>query len=417
METCAITVEYNPFHMGHLRQLSLVRQELGKKTGLVVLMSGPFCQRGEPAILDKGQRALLALKMGADLVLELPQAFAMASAERFAQGAVQTLLATGVVRRLAYGTESPQDLDRIKDLAAFLLEEEDDLGRAIRQGIALGRGFASSRQEAVSQLTQDPSKARLLAESNTILAVEYEKALLRYGPLPSLALPLYEKDRHSAGLIRDRIWEAIREEKEETYWNLVKDLAPLLPPSSTAMLMDALLSGSGYLHEEMLAPSLLLSPLLKDKEKLSEVWGMQGGLAGRIVKTLKDDPASLLKEGSRPYDDFIRGLASRAHPASRVRRAILAASLGILDRDEALTREGPGYIRILAFNRQGRRLLSYMRKTARLPLVSKASDFRGLKDKGARAQARLDLQAQALWNYHAGLRGESEFQRPLIQVP
>lgn len=144
---------------------------------------------------------------------------------------------------------------------------------------------------------------------------------------------------------------------------------------------------------------------------------MQGGLAGRILKALKEDPAQALAEGTSPYQTFVNRLASRAHPASRIRRAILAASLGIRAQDEALTREGPTYIRVLAFNRRGRKLLSYMRHQASLPLIMQASDFRKLKDEKAQAQAKLDLQAQAVWNHHAGLADQSEFQRPLIQVP
>jgi hypothetical protein len=52
-----------------------------------------------------------------------------------------------------------------------------------------------------------------------------------------------------------------------------------------------------------------------------------------------------------------------------------------------------------------------MRHEARLPIVMNASDFRGLDDESARRQAELDLQAQALWNEHAGQRQNSEFER------
>ena len=395
----------------------MIRQHLGDKTGLVICMSGPFCQRGVPALLDKGLRAKLALSMGADLVLELPQAFAIASAERFAQGAVHTLLATGVVRHLAYGSEDPTQARQIRQLASLLAQEPEETGRAIRQGIAEGKGFAASRQQAVESLTGDPLMGRLLSQSNTILAVEYEKALARWGPLPSLALPLLEKEKTSASLIRDRLWQAVISDRKEALWELMTDLAPLLPPASTAAIMEALNQGRGFLLEEMLAPSLLLSPLFRERESLEGIAGMQGGLAGRILKALKEDPAQALAEGTSPYQTFVNRLASRAHPASRIRRAILAASLGIRAQDEALTREGPTYIRVLAFNRRGRKLLSYMRHQASLPLIMQASDFRKLKDEKAQAQAKLDLQAQAVWNHHAGLADQSEFQRPLIQVP
>ncbi len=39
---------------------------------MVVVMSGDFVRRGEPAIYDKYIRTRIALKAGADLILELP---------------------------------------------------------------------------------------------------------------------------------------------------------------------------------------------------------------------------------------------------------------------------------------------------------------------------------------------------------
>jgi predicted nucleotidyltransferase len=415
MDTCGLTAEYNPFHRGHQKQLRLIREKLGEKTGLVVCISGPFCQRGVPTLLDKGVRAELALRLGADLVLELPVAFATASAERFARGAVETLLATGVVRRIAYGTEAPEDRDKIKQAAAILADEPPELGLAIREGIASGKGFAQARQDALAKVTQDPGLARLLAESNTILAVEYEKALLNSSPLPTLALPLFDKASFSASLIRDRVWKTLTKGPDD-FLSLTKDLSSVLPPPSVAAIMGAVSRGRGILHEEMTALPFLLTPAFFDRDRLNQIAGMQAGLSGRLFKALRQDPASALQGGERPYNRFIDSLATRAFPASRIRRAILSAALGIPAEDLALTQDGPGYIRVLAFNRRGRRLLSYMRKEAHLPLILNASDFRQLEEESARRQAALDFQAQAVWNHLAGLDTASEFERQVLQV-
>lgn len=415
MEICGLTAEYNPFHIGHQRQLQLLRERLGKEAGLVVCMSGPFCQRGVPALLDKSRRAGLALSMGADLVLELPVAFAVASAERFAQGAVRTLLATGIVRCLAYGTEDPGRHDKIRQAGRLLADEPEELKAALRVGISAGKGFAAARQDALTRLVDDPDLASLLSHSNTILAVEYEKALARYGPIPSLALPLFDKEKTSATLIRDRIWQAVSG-GPETWMDLAKDLAHLLPPPSLAAVMDAVTRDQGLLAEEKLALPLLLSPPFFDRQTLEKMEGMQGGLAGRLFRALRQDPAAALGTGERPYDRLVSSLANRAHPATRIRRAILAAALGLEAEDEALTRSGPAYLRVLGFNRRGRRLLSFMRKEAKLPVLTQASDFRRLEDPVAVRQAAFDLQAQALWNFHAGLSGESEFTREVLQL-
>ena len=80
MKTVGIISEYNPFHLGHKKQIDQIRRICGEDTAIVCLMSGNFVQRGTPAILDKTHRAKAAVCCGADLVLELPVTAALSSA-------------------------------------------------------------------------------------------------------------------------------------------------------------------------------------------------------------------------------------------------------------------------------------------------------------------------------------------------
>ena len=80
MNIVGIIAEYNPFHLGHARQIAETRRALGD-CAVVCAMSGHWVQRGECALTDKWSRAALALSGGADLVLELPTLWATASAE------------------------------------------------------------------------------------------------------------------------------------------------------------------------------------------------------------------------------------------------------------------------------------------------------------------------------------------------
>ena len=73
MKVSAVICEYNPFHLGHAYQLRAAASPAGEKENAVIaIMSGSFTQRGEPAVLSKYQRAEIAVRLGADLVLELP---------------------------------------------------------------------------------------------------------------------------------------------------------------------------------------------------------------------------------------------------------------------------------------------------------------------------------------------------------
>ena len=105
MQTAGVICEYNPFHLGHARQLGLIRQQLGPEAAIVCLMSGNYVQRGEPAVFDKCVRARAAVEAGASLVLELPVTYALRSAEGFAAGGVSILSRLGC-GFLSFGCES-----------------------------------------------------------------------------------------------------------------------------------------------------------------------------------------------------------------------------------------------------------------------------------------------------------------------
>ena len=85
MKIAGIIAEYNPFHNGHAYHLDQVRKK-SNADYLIIVMSGDFMQRGVPAMLDKYNRAKMALMNGADLVLELPCMYACSSAEYFEKG-------------------------------------------------------------------------------------------------------------------------------------------------------------------------------------------------------------------------------------------------------------------------------------------------------------------------------------------
>ena len=103
MKTVGLITEYNPFHEGHRYHIEQAKKISGADTAVVV-MSGDFVQRGEPAITDKYTRAHMALSCGADLVVELPALYATASAEGFALGAAGILHFLGV-DALCFGSE------------------------------------------------------------------------------------------------------------------------------------------------------------------------------------------------------------------------------------------------------------------------------------------------------------------------
>lgn len=106
MQAVGLITEYNPLHNGHQYHLSTAKRLTGADC-TVVVMSGNWLQRGEPAILDKWTRARLALTAGADLVIELPVFYATQPAHLFARGGVELLSALGC-ESLVFGAEHPE---------------------------------------------------------------------------------------------------------------------------------------------------------------------------------------------------------------------------------------------------------------------------------------------------------------------
>ena len=173
MSVAGIICEFDPIHTGHAY---LMEQARGAGAEAVVCaMSGSFTQRGGFAVADKLARAEMAVRCGADLVLELPTVWAMSTAERFAQGGVDILTRTGVVTELVFGSECG-DLAGLRRAADCL--EGPEFTASLASLPEDGRTFAARRQAALAALL-GAEEAALLASPNNTLAVEYLRAIRR----------------------------------------------------------------------------------------------------------------------------------------------------------------------------------------------------------------------------------------------
>ena len=117
MKTIGIVAEYNPFHLGHARQIRESRkitERTGEETAVIAVMSGDFVQRGEAAAFSKYARAEAACRSGADLVVELPLPWILSSAEGFARGAVAMLADLGA-EVLSFGCETEDGMRQYRE--------------------------------------------------------------------------------------------------------------------------------------------------------------------------------------------------------------------------------------------------------------------------------------------------------------
>ena len=368
MAVAGVIAEYNPFHRGHGWQLAELRARLGEDAAVVICMSGNFVQRGDFAILSKYARAEMALLGGADLVLELPAPWSAAGAERFAQGGVAVLAATGVVTCLAFGSESGS-LEPLEVAAAAL--DSPQYHQAVRRLTGGGAPFAAVRQEAIRSLTG--SAADCLSHPNDILAVEYLRALRRTDIL-LMALPRVgaghdsgeESGYPSASAIREKISSG-------------GDWKNMMPEASAGILSREIREGRAPAVWQNCQRALLARLRTMAEEDFQPYDGGNEGLYHRFY-------AAVHKEAA--VEGILAAAKTRRYPMARLRRMLLQAYLGV---PQAKQGETPPYLRVLGAGSRGRTLLAEMRRTASLPVLVKPGHIRRL---GAEAQRVFDQEAR-----------------------
>ena len=194
MKVTGIIAEYNPFHRGHKYQIDYCKKELHSDY-VVVVMSGDYVQRGTPALLPKHVRAEMALRCGADLVLEMPVSVSTASAEAFAMGAVSILDGLRVTDYLCFGSEYGE-ISALQELAAVLVSEPEEYRLFLKKFLSAGCSFPAARSQALVEYFKNPHNftgdtfdgiltpllnqiTQILNSPNNILGIEYCKALNR----------------------------------------------------------------------------------------------------------------------------------------------------------------------------------------------------------------------------------------------
>ena len=275
-----IIAEYNPFHNGHLHQIQAIRQLLGENEIIAACISGGFTQRGEPAILDKWKRAACAVASGkVNLVIELPAIFAASSAETFAAGGVQLLNALGL-ENIAFGTCYP-DLNQLQAIAHWQNNADAKaLQPLLKQGISYG---AALGQYTAEKLQTDPA---ILAEPNTILAVEYLKAMEKTNsplkPLPVMRQGANHHDREIAG--NTASGTHIRQLATELKHHL-QELMQVVPMNTLAAIQEE----KNLPSAQALLPLIQYQLLKTSASQLSEIYGINEGLEYKLLHSLKAD--------------------------------------------------------------------------------------------------------------------------------
>lgn len=363
MKIGGIVAEYNPFHNGHKYQIEKSK-ELGELTHTVAVMSSNYVQRGETAILSKWARAEMAVQGGIDLVIELPTLWSTSYAQRFAEGAVSLLEALGCVEMLSFGSEcgNIDELIACKDAI-----NSEAVNEKLKENLEVGLGFASARAEAMRSVCGNRF-FNILEGANNTLGIEYLNALDKFG---SDMIPMTIRRKgasHDSDMTSENFASAseIRRMMKENN----REWEKFMPESAADIYNRELFDGKAPCLNEKLEFSILCCMRQLSAEAIGKSPDVSEGIEFRI-----HDAA--LK--ARTLDELFALAKTKRYSHARIRRIVLHAFMGFVADDY---KGNPPYIRVLAMNEKGKEILKEAKEKAKLPIVTKASDFDELSDYG-----------------------------------
>lgn len=401
MQITGIVAEYNPFHNGHQYHIAETRALL-EPDGIVAVMSGNFTQRGEAAVFDKWTRAEMALTSGADLVLELPAAFATRSAGYFASGAVQILAATGVVSHLSCGVES-RNTSELASLADYLADEPAEYQAALQQHLQAGLSFPAARHKALAQL--QIAGAGQLEQPNNILALHYLQTIRQYHlditPLLVSRLGNYNADTipddngsfASATAIRRLLHQQNDQWKQH------------VPDAVLQIIHRQLQQGYRPMHNDNFAQIIFTLLRRSTPEELADIIEITEGLENRI-HTAAHQVDTL--------DDLCAAIKSKRYTYTRVQRTLIHL---LLNMTQDMDWHEPQYIRVLGFNSTGQKILKAMKKSAQLPVIIRPARQRGLLNSQAQQMLALDIRATNIYTMGYTLPSLRKTSLDLLRMP
>jgi cytidyltransferase-like protein len=321
MKVTGIIVEYNPFHNGHIYHIQQARS-ITDCDVLVAVCSGNFVQRGQPAVIDKWERAKAAVANGVDLVIELPFPFALQSATYFGSNAVR-LLAMAKADSIVFGSET-NNLEELKEISEMSFNIDN-----FRENMKAGYSY--------------PASYGFMADSygpNDILAISYLRALQNYPDITPYSIKRTNEydNPELTGTISSAmaIRKALNEGKDVRNYTIMADTLNDYPEVTMEKL---------YPYIRTL---LLTTPL----SQLREIFLMDEGIENHLVKQANS---------CRDYASFINNATTKRYTSSRIQRTLCHL---LVQNTRSFINNLPEYdhLRPLAYNRTGQAYLKHLQE-------------------------------------------------------
>lgn len=375
MNNYAIISEFNPFHKGHKFLIDSCVEN--GASHITAIMSGNYVQRGDIAILSKKSRTEMALKNGADLVIELPLPYAVANAQVFARGGVGIADKMGCVSNLAFASECGNTEVLIKTADLTTSEKFNKLFKA---EIAKGISYPNALNKTVE--STDIEVSNIISSPNNVLGIEYIKALKEINSNIKPFTIKRKGDNHNSMEISSEFASASNIRK---LLSKHSDVSDYIPENCNEILQKAIKNGElAQLEKNMRGIMLKLRSM--SISDIAEIADVSEGLENRLYNAIRN---------SNDIGKIIENTKSKRYTYARIRRLIISC---LLDITSDFSKEAPQYIRVLGFRKKGAEILNTMKSTASLPVVTKLTKLpENISDQAKKA---LALEARATDIYY-----------------
>jgi len=334
---------------------------------IIAVMSGPFLQRGEPALISKWYRTKMALANGVDLVVELPYVFATQKAETFANGAISILNALRV-SEICFGSEDGQ-IENFYNTISIQKNEEETFNCLVKQFMDAGNSYAKATSDAFSHILTSEKNIDM-SQPNNILGFQYMKAILsQNSSIQAQTIKRFASHYHDETFNDQHIASAtsIRKQlfSEEGSFTTIE---PFLPQATTSLLANYK-QNYGILHNwEQYFSFFKYRLMTMSPGDLRHIYEIEEGLEHRILSKIQN---------SSSFYSFMEALKTKRYTWTRLQRActhILTNTTKEDIRSANIEQHAP-YIRLLGMSQKGQTYLSKNKKKIELPILTHTKTF------------------------------------------
>ncbi|MCR6853441.1 nucleotidyltransferase [Paenibacillus jamilae] len=334
---------------------------------IIAVMSGPFLQRGEPALISKWYRTKMALANGVDLVVELPYVFATQKAETFANGAISILNALRV-SEICFGSEDGQ-IENFYNTISIQKNEEETFNCLVKQFMDAGNSYAKATSDAFSHILTSEKNIGM-SQPNNILGFQYMKAILsQNSSIQAQTIKRFASHYHDETFNDQHIASAtsIRKQlfSEEGSFTTIE---PFLPQATTSLLANYK-QNYGILHNwEQYFSFFKYRLMTMSPGDLRHIYEIEEGLEHRILSKIQN---------SSSFYSFMEALKTKRYTWTRLQRActhILTNTTKEDIRSANIEQHAP-YIRLLGMSQKGQTYLSKNKKKIELPILTHTKTF------------------------------------------